>query len=72
MLLYIDPSAVSYIIPAIAGVAVVVGSWLYLHFRRAKSKVSKKLGIDENAGKEVEEDIVIKDEEQTAEDEEKK
>jgi hypothetical protein len=62
MRLYIDPSAVSYVIPAIAGVAVVVGSWLFLHFRRAKSKVSKKLGIDENAGKEVEEDIVIKDE----------
>ena len=64
-LLYIDPSAVSYIIPAIAGVAVVVGSWLYLHFRRAKSKVEKKLGIDENAGKEVEEDVVIKDDEET-------
>jgi len=62
MRLYIDPSAVSYVIPAIAGVAVVVGSWLFLHFRRAKSKVQKKLGIDENAGKEVEEDIVIKDE----------
>ena len=62
MRLYIDPSAGSYVIPAIAGVAVVVGSWLFLHFRRAKSKVQKKLGIDENAGKEVEEDIVIKDE----------
>ena len=64
-LLYIDASAVSIIIPAIAGVVVGIGSWLFLHFRRAKSKVSKKLGIDENAGKEVEEDIVIKDEEQT-------
>ena len=64
MRLYIDPSAVSYVIPAIAGVAVVVGSWLFLHFRRAKSKVSKKLGIDENAGKEVEEDVVINDEEE--------
>ena len=64
MLLYIDPSAVSYIIPAIAGVAVVIGSWVYLHFRRTKSKVQKKLGIDENDGKEVEEDIVINDDEQ--------
>ncbi|MBO4421822.1 MAG: hypothetical protein J5879_00160 [Clostridia bacterium] len=61
MLLYIDPSAVSILIPSIAGVAVIVGGWLYLHFRRAKSKVSKKLGIDENAGKEVEEDVVIKE-----------
>ena len=67
MRLYIDPSAVTYVIPAIAGVAVVVGSWLFLHFRRAKSKVSKKLGIDENAGKEVEEDVVIKEEEKTEE-----
>lgn len=65
MRLYIDISAVSYIIPAIAGIAVAVGSTVFLLFRRAKSKVSKKLGIDENAGKEVEEDIVIKDEEQT-------
>ena len=64
MRLYIDPSAVSYVIPAIAGVAVVVGSWLFLHFRRAKSKVSKKLCIEENAGKEVEEDVVINDEEE--------
>jgi hypothetical protein len=64
-LLYIDASAVSIIIPAIAGVVVGIGSWLFLHFRRAKSKVSKKLGIDENAGKEVEEDIVINDEAQT-------
>lgn len=65
MLLYIDPSAVSYIIPAVAGVAVAVGSTVFLLFRRAKSKVSKKLGIDENAGKEVEEDIVIKNDEET-------
>ena len=63
MLLYIDASVVSIIIPAIAGVAVGVGSWLFLRFRRAKSKVSKKLGIDENAGKEVEEDVVINDDE---------
>ena len=67
MLLYIDASAVSIIIPAIAGVLVGVGSWLFLRFRRAKSKVSKKLGIDENAGKEVEEDVVIIDEENAEE-----
>ncbi len=61
MLSYIDISAVSYVIPLIAGVAVAVGSWVYLHFRRAKAKVSKTLGIDENAGKEVEEDVVVSD-----------
>jgi len=63
MLLYIDISAVSFVIPAIAAIAVGVSSWIILHFRRAKSKVSKTLGIDENAGKEVEDDIVINDEE---------
>lgn len=72
MLSYIDISAVSYAIPLIAGIAVAIGSWVYLHFRRAKSKVSKTLGIDENAGKEVEEDIVIKDEEDTASEEQNK
>ncbi len=64
MLLYLDISAFSYVIPLIAGIAVGIGSWLFLHFRKAKAKVSKSLGIDENAGKEVEEDIVINDEEE--------
>ncbi len=59
MLLYIDISAVSYAVPLIAGIVVAIGSWLYIHFKRAKSKVSKTLGIDENAHKEVEEDLVI-------------
>lgn len=59
---YIDISSVSYVLPIVVGIAVAVGSWIYIHFRRAKSKISKKLGIDENAGKEVEDDIVITDE----------
>lgn len=62
MLLYIDISAVSYAVPLIAGIAVAIGSWVYLHFRRAKTKVYKKLGIDENAKKEVEDELVITDE----------
>ena len=65
MRLYIDISAVSYVIPLIAGIAVAIGSWVYLHFRRAKTKVYKKLGIDENANKEVEEDIVVNEDENT-------
>ena len=63
MVAYIDISSVSYVIPLVVGIAVAIGSWVYIHFRRAKSKISKKLGIDENAGKEVEDDIVITDEE---------
>lgn len=60
---YIDISSVSYVLPIVVGIAVAIGSWVYIHFRRVKSKISKKLGIDENAGKEVEDDIVISDEE---------
>ena len=63
MVAYIDISSVSYVIPLVVGIAVAIGSWVYIHFRRAKSKISEKLGIDENAGKEVEDDIVITDEE---------
>lgn len=63
MIAYIDISSVSYVLPIVVGIAVAIGSWVYIHFRRAKSKISKKLGIDENAGKEVEDDIVISDEE---------
>ena len=62
MFLYIDISAVSFAVPIITGIVVAVGAWLAIHFRRAKSKISKKLGIDENAGKEVEDDVVISDE----------
>ena len=63
MVAYIDISSVSYVIPLVVGIAVAIGSWIYIHFRRAKSKISEKLGIDENAGKEVEDDVVITDEE---------
>ncbi len=63
MLLYIDISAVSFIIPSVTAIAVAVGSFVYLRVKKAKSKVSKALGIDENAGKEVEEDVVLTDEE---------
>ena len=42
--------------------AVVVGAVVGVAWRRAKKKVQEKLGIDENAGKEVEEDIQFEDE----------
>lgn len=58
---YIDISAVSYAIPLIAGAVIAVSSAIYLRIRKVKSKISKTLGIDENAGKEVEEDVVITD-----------
>lgn len=53
---YIDPSVSTYLIQAIAAVVVAVGGAIGIYFRRAKKKVQDKLGIDENAGKEVESD----------------
>jgi hypothetical protein len=55
---YIDPSITTYVIQAIAGVAVAVGAFVTIYWRRAKKKVNKTLGIDENAKKETEEEIV--------------
>ena len=55
---YIDPSVMTYTVQIIAGVAVAVGAVAGVLWRRAKKKVQDKLGIDENANKELEEDIV--------------
>ena len=59
---YLDPSVMTYTIQVVAGVAVAAGAVVGVLWRRAKKKVQDKLGIDENAGKEVEEDIVEIDE----------
>ena len=55
---YIDPSVATYVVQVVAGIAVAVGAVAGIAWRRAKKKVQEKLGIDENAGKEVEDDIV--------------
>lgn len=57
---YLDPSVMTYTIQVVAGVAVAAGAVVGVLWRRAKKKVQDKLGIDENAKKEVEEDIVKK------------
>ena len=56
---YIDPSVVTYAIQAGAGIVIAVGAFVGLYFRKAKKKVSKKLGVDENKNKEVESDDII-------------
>lgn len=56
---YIDPSVVSGLVTALVGVAVACSAAFFVIWRRVRSKVSKTLGIDENAGKEVEEDLAI-------------
>ena len=60
---YIDPSQVTLVIQVISGIVMALGATLYVVWRKIKKKASKVLGIDENAGKEVEEDIVIDEEE---------
>ena len=55
---YIDPSVMTYTIQIVAGVIVAVGAVVGIWWRKAKRKVQDKLGIDENAKKEVEDDIV--------------
>ena len=59
---YIDPSVSSYLIQAIAAIVIAVAAVVGLYFRRAKKKVSEKLGIDENRNKEVETDEIVKKE----------
>ena len=56
--LYIDPSVVTYLIQAVAGVVIAVGAAVGIYFRKAKNKVNDKLGIDENKNKEVETDEI--------------
>ena len=56
--LYIDPSVVTYLIQAVAGVVIAVGAVVGIYFRKAKKKVNDKLGIDENKNKEVETDEI--------------
>ena len=63
---YIDPSVMTYLIQAIAGVVIAVGAVVGIYWRKAKKKVNEKLGIDENRNKEVEsDDIIVKAEAET-------
>lgn len=55
---YIDPSVMTYAIQAGAGIVIAVGAFVGLYFRKAKKKVNKKLGVNENKNKEVESDEI--------------
>ena len=58
VLAYIDPSVMTYTVQAIAGIAIAIGTFIGIYFRKIKKKVNKKLRIDENKNKEVESDII--------------
>lgn len=58
---YLDPSTTTYIIQAVAGVAIAIGAFVAVYWRKAKKKVQDALHIDENAKKTMEDEIVITD-----------
>ena len=60
MLAYVDPSVMSYTFQAIAGVIIALGVVIGVVWRKVKKGANKALGRDENAGKEIEEDVVRK------------
>ena len=56
---YIDPSVVTYVIQAVAGVVIAVGAAVGIYWRKAKKKLNETLGVDENKNKEVESDEIV-------------
>ena len=69
-MLYIDPAATSVLLSSITAIVIAVGASAIIFWRKVKKKVSKTLHIDPNAGKEVEDELVINDEEINSEIEE--
>ena len=57
--LYLDPAATSILVTSISGIVIAVSATAVIIWRKAKKKVATALHIDENANKEVEEDLVI-------------
>lgn len=59
-LAYIDPSVMSYTVQAVAGVIIALGVVFGVVWRKFKKGANKVLRRDENAGKEIEDDIAEK------------
>ncbi len=59
---YIDPSVVTYGVQAIAGIIIAVSAVVVVFWRRAKKKVTDKLGLEEKSKKEVEDEIQVVEE----------
>jgi len=57
MFAYVDPSVMSYTVQAIAGVAIALGVVFGVVWRKIKKGANKVLRRDENAGREVEDEI---------------
>jgi uncharacterized protein YoxC len=59
ILAYVDPSVMTYTIQAVAGAIIALGAVIGVTWRIMKKKTQKVLKIDENAKKEMEEDVQI-------------
>ena len=57
--LYLDPAATTVLATSISGIVIALGATAVILWRKAKKKAALILKIDENAHKEVEEDLVI-------------
>ena len=58
---YLDPSTTTILISSISGIVIAIGAGAVILWRKAKKKVADVLHIDENSNKEVEEELVIKE-----------
>lgn len=56
---YIDPAATTVVITSISGILIAASATAVILWRKAKKKVATALHIDENANKEVEEELVV-------------
>jgi hypothetical protein len=58
---YVDPSVISYIVQAVAGVLITLGAvaWVVVSYLRKRAR--KLLALQQQNNKEVEQDIVIED-----------
>ncbi len=61
-MLYIDPAATTAVLASVAAIATAIGATAIIIWRKLKKGVSKTFHIDENANREVEEELVILDE----------
>ena len=61
-LLYIDPAATTALVSSITVIIAALGAALIIFWRNFKKKLFNTLHLDENKGKEVEEDLIITDE----------
>ncbi len=70
-LLYIDPAATSVLLSSVAAIAVAIAASAIIIWKKVKNNVKKIMKTDPNKNKEVEKDVVLIDEENSSEGNEK-